>query len=176
MVTGALRSFLIAWYKNASFWEVHTKWTSSLGIGFALSHLAIYLLYQHRLGIAFKVESLLPSATSFTATNNLLFIGLLALITIATNTLIAHMLGMTGRKWWRPLHILNYLALVLIVLHAFYNGGDSQKPLFRALYFTFLGFAILGVFYRLFKVYLLKTKKKLSQPWIKKTRDDIIFR
>ncbi len=163
MVLGALRGFLIVLYKNASFWEVHTKWTSSVGVGMAISHFVIYLLYQNRLGINFKIASLLPTNIAWTATSNILFAGLIALITIAFNTLITHVPGVTGKKWWRPLHIINYLALFLIVYHAFFGGGDSTKPLFRTLYFSFLALAIFGIVYRLFKVYRKRVGLK-SKP------------
>ncbi len=160
MVLGALRSFLIAWYKNASFWEIHTKWTSSVGIGMIVSHLVIYFLYQNRLGISFKLASLLPTTVSWTATSNLIFIGIISLITLTLNTIIAHIPGVTGKKWWRPVHILNYLVLFLIIFHAFYGGSDSSKPLFRTLYFSFLALAVFGMFYRMYKVYRKRTSLK----------------
>ncbi len=160
MLLGALRSFLIAFYKTASFWEIHTKWTSSVGIGMVVSHLVIYFLYQNRLGISFKLASLLPTTVSWTATSNLIFIGIISLITLFFNAIIAHIPGVTGKKWWRPLHILNYFVLFLIIFHAFYGGGDSTKPLFRTLYFSFLVLAVLGMVYRLYKVYRKRTSLK----------------
>lgn len=167
MVLGALRSFLIAFYKNASFWEIHTKWTSSVGIGMVVSHLVIYFLYQNRLGISFKLASLLPTTVSWTATSNLIFIGIISLITLSLNTIIAHIPGVTGKKWWRPLHILNYFVLFLIIFHAFYGGSDSDKPLFRTLYFSFLTLAVLGMVYRIYKVYRkrLDLKSKLQEKF-----------
>lgn len=163
MVLGALRSFLIVLYKNASFWQVHTKWTSSVGVGMVLSHLVIYFLYQNRLGIPFKIESLLPTTISWTATSNLIFIGIVSLITLAFNTIVAHIPGVTGKKWWRPLHIVNYFVLFLIIFHAFFGGSDSTKPLFRTLYFSFLILAIFGMVYRMFKVYRQRSGRKPKQ-------------
>lgn len=160
MITGALRSFLIAWYKNASFWEVHTKWTSSVGVGLAISHFVIYLLYQNRLGIALKIENFLPTTTSWTGGNNLVFAGLTALITVSFNTFITHIPGVQGKKWWRFLHIFNYLALFLILFHALFGGNDSQKPLFKTLYFSFLVMAVLGMVYRFVKDYQKKARLK----------------
>lgn len=159
MITGALRSLLISFYKSASFWEIHTKWTSSLGIGMATSHLILFLFYQNRLNIALKIGTFLPTTTALKANSNLIFIALLALITVTTNTIITHVPGITGKKWWRPLHILNYLAIVFILLHAFYLGSDSKSGYFRFLYISFLFFVVLGMVYRIVKVFTKRLRK-----------------
>ncbi len=161
MVTGALRPILISFYKSASFWELHTKWTSSVGIGMALSHLAIFLLYQNRLGLGLNLKIFVPVFGKLTLENNLIFFGLLALILLTFNTLLTHVPGVTGKKWWRPLHILNYLALLLILWHAYFKGTDSPRPAFRFLYYSFLALTTIGAVYRMFRVVL---KKRDSKP------------
>lgn len=170
MITGALRSLLISFYKSASFWEVHTKWTSSLGIGMAISHLILFLFYQNRLHISFKIGTFLPTTIELKANSNLIFIALVALITVTINTIITHIPGMTGKKWWRPLHILNYLAICFILLHAFYLGSDSGSGFLRFLYVSFLFFVILGMFYRIFKVI---TKRLYKAPKAKESPENM---
>lgn len=155
MITGALRSLLIAFYNSPYFWKLHTKWTSSMGIGFGVAHLIIFILYEQRLGI-FQIPHLLPSKEDLLSRNNLIFYALTALVVVTINTIIAHIPGIVAKKWWRPVHIINYIALILVLTHAFFIGSDSSKITFRILY-LFLGVATtLGVLFRISMVFIRK--------------------
>jgi predicted ferric reductase len=161
-IIGASRNWIFSFYKNTDFWKIHTRWASSFGIAFAISHLTIYLLYNSRLKIPFSLKLFAPNFAKFTSTSNLIFISTTALIIFIVNMLIAHYPGITGKKWWKPLHIFNYLGFFLVMLHAFYIGSDSSSLIFIIFYIVLLILALGGTFHRLFN--FTKKFKKTNTP------------
>lgn len=170
---GAMRNILFSFLngdaslsrKKTAFWKVHTQWATSIGIGMISAHLTIYLLYQYRLGIPLTLKLFYPNFIRFTSTNNLIFISTAAFIIFTLNFLVTNIPGVTGKKWWKPLHIFNYLGFFLVLLHAYYLGSDSSELVFLILYGTFLVLALTGAIHRFFKfIGKLRVKKEIPTP------------
>ncbi len=159
-ILGASRNWIFSFYRNTEFWKIHTRWASSFGISFAVSHLAIYLLYNNKLKIPFSLKLFEPNFAEFTSTSNLVFLSTTALTIFSINMIIAHIPGITGKKWWKPLHIVNYLGFFLVVTHAYFLGSNSSELIFTVFYAVFLILALSGSFHRLFN--FAKKLKKTS--------------
>lgn len=55
------------------------------------------------------------------------------------------------RKIWLKVHILNYVAFILVALHAWRLGADVIRPPFVYLYFLFLTSVLSTILYKVFK-------------------------
>lgn len=163
---GALRNVIFSFYRNQNFWKIHTRWASSIGVGMAAAHLTIYLLYEYRLKVPLTLKLFIPVSFSTKVNSNLVFISLTALIVFTINLIITNIQGVTGKKWWKPIHLLNYLGFFLVLIHAYFIGSDSSQITFILLYGIFLILAVSGSIARFFAFSnkFMKPKAQVVQP------------
>lgn len=159
LVIGALRPVLVRIYRSAAFWKLHTLWVSSLGVGMALAHVGLYFLYESRLNRPIALGNFLPDLAQIStvatlgdirsATSTLIFIGVVAYVMFTGNAFLTHIPGVTGKRWWRPLHLSNFAALGLIIVHSYFIGTDTfTNPFMLVLYAVVTALAVLGILYR----------------------------
>jgi predicted ferric reductase len=145
---GAFRNWIFSFYKNIEFWKIHTRWASSLAIGFGISHFILFLLYQGKLNIPISLKLFTPDFSKLTTSSSLIFFSTTGLIILTLNVITAHIPGVQSKKWWKPLHAVNFLAFFLVLTHAYYIGSDSSSTPFQLLYGLFLTLVLAGAVYR----------------------------
>lgn len=158
---GALRNVIFSFYKNTHFWKIHTNWSSTLGVGFSVSHFVIYLVYQYKLEVPFSIRSFMPNFIRLRSTNNLLFFALVAMVIFIINLIISNIPDIKEKKVWKAFHIFNFLGFFLVLYHALNIGGNRNDILFQILYVLFFLLAFSGLLHRSFK---FASKNKKPQP------------
>lgn len=157
---GAFRPLLVRIYGTARFWRLHTLWISSLGLAAALTHLIFNVLYRYRVDPTDVWSAFLLTSEGVLADNNLRVLGLLVLAILTMNLTVSHMRGMQQKRWWRPLHMLNYLAILFALVHAFLLGSDSHLMTVRVLYVLLAVLLVFGFLFRARRSHDLHKRKE----------------
>ena len=113
-----------------------------------VSHFLMYsALNISALGIASTLDILVPRFTF--NEEGLISLGKFGLVILTIGVLAAiYRLRHLIVKFWRKIHIVNYLAFTLVLVHSFFLGEDAHSFPFLALYPIFAAGLIAAVLYR----------------------------
>jgi predicted ferric reductase len=160
MMLGLLMTSKLAplWPGGPTTYELHQH-TGLLGLGFALFH-GLILLGDHYIGFS-VVQVLLPFTT---ASYRPVWVGLgqLGFYLAALVGLSVYVRPQIGKKFWRGIHFLSFLAFALAFVHSLGSGTDTATPWAQGFYLS------TGVSFLLLLIYRIRTavRKKNSSTEI----------
>lgn len=142
-------------------------WHVTVGLltyGLALLHPILFDLTQWlATGSLAFLKDFLPRA-SMGRFNFLVMLGYLNLILLSL-TVGAGLLRKQAfiRRWWKKVHLLNYLVFAIGFYHSLNIGTDTQTPPIRTVWFIYAGLVIGAVLWRLGELYVKHQRRKAPQ-------------
>jgi|GEM_PF-974765 DMSO/TMAO reductase YedYZ heme-binding membrane subunit len=132
VMIGSFSPLLVRVFKPARLRRVHIA-LGLIGLALALTH---FVLLTPKLGEHFSTD------------NRVFFIAGPIVLVLLIFTIATALMSRKFLRFWRSIHVLNYVILIIAIVHGLVIGDDAGMLALQLLFYGYLTFIFIGFVYR----------------------------